>query len=1413
MSLSCLIANVSVSIQSISRPDLIDQKTQCTVVVIDLAGTAFYQRGMPISVTDSILGSVFTGYLHSPVMSLLYPNPGRLWTIDCIQRGDYLAGKRTSNKIYNNQYGGTVAVDQIQRYGSAEGLSAKAALRWDELETDWAAGTLTNTVATTNAGDGNPGDGDLELALAGATVNFSQVTQSDFNAGTTGGGLSSPSTGGVQFTSCAAIKFQATESLPGTTNAATYVKIWSGSYVIASGDALLYDMWIADSCPDKKLSLELVFSDGTSLVSNINDNDGLGYAANPSTDLSGVAVNTWYSRTFILGFGGNTGKTLSYAAIVCAGQSQGTYTAYFRKISIGNSGSTVQGIFASTSTVLPIVPQQLQNNGYSAMSCTFITAYERTGYMYSPFFSMSGAGIARSSYVSWNVTMPTVNTNNFTFTITASIDGFATFLPCTQNGAIPGLLPGTGLGSKSVIFVYTMTNNGNDPTLTPFLSRISGNVQPSYNATKSDVIYTTNGTGWSAGTLTNLNLSGYNNLQLNGYARNWDDAYFGSQTLYGSSSPAQSTNLQKFFLTTGTGADARSRLDFAGNAWQNFTMECDINLPSASVDCSLVWRCTGWQNNNDTYAYMCAVRTNLIQFGHGTNSASGAGSFTGIGNVVIALSANQTYRLKVVVNGTSHKIYLNDVLYINATDSTYSAAGYVGLRYYNNSGSTSTGTFDNFGIVASLSGTWVSPAIDIHALGTILNSELLYQIDSGDNLTTTSFLAEISLNNGSTWTTCTNLQASGFFQCNPVPGLTSGTNVSSMTQVLIRLTITSSTAATGLQMPDLTSVTLRVLGSYSASGTRVSPSLSLSAVTRAATSLVNWNAVLPTNTSLAVATSINGGSTYQSVASAGSAITGIALQPSPIDDVFASNSSANYTQSNWGGTTGTWVWDTANSRLTGSGGNYGTLVYSTVLTAADNQAMADFDQCDGSGILTNYTSTSSGYYIQIWDASASGTTNSVKLFKRSSSTNTQIGSTATITFVRGTPHRFVLDIEAGVITVSMDGNSIITYTDGSPLGAGYSGLLLNTLARAYSLRIQQYGQNVSALSLLTKVTLTSTDPTVTPQLLDMQAFVSSPDIGAGSLIPQVVYQKTYISDNITDLNTKSNYWTTFRNDGTLIFQARNATPAPFVLSSLNSQIIAGQTINDILLDAVELDNSGDSYRNHQIMSGAIATATFTEIKFGDGSTQTWNVVNPLTQPPTSIILNGQIQTFGVKGIDTGKNFYYQVGSTAIDQDAGGTILQEADSFTVIYTGSFSQDVILDNTALSGTITQSQMAAIENSAGGSSSGIVEAVLDVSGTPTTVASATAQGNQLLQRDGNIGRTFICKTLRSGLTPGMQIAQIVPEVGLNNVQMLITGIDVSIAQAPGVTGGLLYTWKLTMMEGPNLGTWVRLFTNALS
>ncbi|BCL83168.1 hypothetical protein ccbrp13_56330 [Ktedonobacteria bacterium brp13] len=1376
MSLTASIAGVLVGVQSISRPDQIDQKTTCTITVIDSAGTAFFERGQPVTITDSILGTVFTGFVHNPQMTLLYPSVEKMWTIDCIQKGDYLSAKRTSNKTYNNQYSGTVVVDQIQRYGASEGLLANAALRWDELEADWASGTLSNTVATTNATDGNPGDGDLELALAGVQVIATGI--------------------GANFLTGNALKLTGYAS-SGYATAYVYRQIWTGSITVATNDSIQYDLWIRSDSPQIMAGLNFTCSDGTTLnASGYTDNQGLSMAI--KTDLSGLANDTWYTRPTFFQAGAFVGKTITSIEVALGGVNAGTYAAYFRRIvyNIAAGGNTT--IFGDTTPLT--TNNQIANNGYTNVSLTVVQAnLAKTGTSVRAALSMDAAKIVRNSQMTYSSTIPT----GCTAIVETSIDNGASWQIHTSGNPIPNLLPGMSVAGRSLQYRQTLTA-GSDPTINVVFGPPTLIINSAYNATKSDVISTyTTATDFNTGTLTNVKTVGSTTtpaIMTNGFQWSWSNG-FPSQTAFGSGFTTLVNKQQ--YLDVYAGFDLKLRMDFAGT-WADFTAEVDVTVPATtSASAGLVYRTTGWQTNKDTEAYAAYISPSLLQLARGTNSATGTGTATAIATVTLALTANSVHRLKVVAVGTSHKIYLDGVLLINATDSTYTAAGYLGLRTYNGTAATISTPYNNFGVCSALSGTWQSPSISLAGAGTYGNSVVQWDID-GIPDSTCSITAQTSINGGSTYQSVTNGAA--------IPGLTAGQSLAGV-NVLLKMTLTASNAPV---VPTLNGVSIWVMGRYSATGTRVSPVLSLAPAGTAGNSLVSWNANTPTGTSLAVATSIDGGVSYQSVASAGAAISGITTQPAPTEDIFSTNSSANYTQGNEGGSNATWTWDTTNSRLVGSGGVNGTLLYNTVATQRDIDVSAIMTQADNAGLVFRHRQDVSGFYysVSVYDSQAASKANTIEIYSSISGTRFLIGST-TISFTRGTPH---------IVRATAIGSDVIVYFDGVLMieivadanlqDPGLYGLYASGGTNYfYAIRGQFLGQPLAGVNLLTKQTLTSTDPTATPQLLDMQAFVSSPDIGPGILIPSKSYQRTFLDANIADLNKQSDYGTYFRNDNSLIFQARQATPAPFVLSSLNSQVIAGQVINDVLVAGAELDNSGDSYRNRQIMKGAIATSTFTEIKVGDGTTTSWTVANPLAAPPTAFTLNGQPVTFGVKGVDTGRQYYYQIGTTAITQDSSQTVLQGTSSLSITYSGSFSQDVVLDNTSMPGTITQSQMAALENAAGGSSSGIVEAVLDVSGTPTTVAAATVQGNQLLQRYGNIGRTFKCKTLRSGLTPGMQVSLFVPEFNLNNVQMLVTQVDVVLAQAPGVTGGLLYTWQLTMMEGPNLGTWVQLFINAFS
>ena len=1388
--LTVTIASTSYNIQvdSLSLPDRIEERSKCSMVIqTDLSTT--FSFGQRVIVTDSSLGLLFSGIVNTDSYERIHPNDRLEHSIDCIDC-TFDVDRLTSDETYTEQYAGVIVADQHAKHLAAEGITAAYALDIDSEQTDFAAGTLSGTVATTT----DDGSGCLELAKAGIAVAITQESQSDFNAGISATNTASPSTGGVQLASTSAIKYQATQGIPGLANAYDVVKIWAGSYTIVSGDVLSYDVWIADTSPEIKAAADFVCSDGTTLH-DASVADAQNVSASHNNDLAGLAKNTWYSRSFTISGGGLNGKTISYACLNFGGDSTGTYTAYFRKIYITNGVTTKVVIFDSAATALALnPPQQMQCSGYSDMSCTIVTGYERHGNMFSAYYDISAASIVQSSRIAWDVTLP----ENCTLLVTASIDSVAsavrTYLPCTTNGgAIPGLLPGLNLAGRDVIFCYTLDNSGNDPTVTPFLSRVTALIESAYSCSKSDsATYYHTTSEWNTGTLTNLITNG-NAIQLNGFARNWDDANFSNQTVFGSASPSQSINIKQLKLSSGTSADVRSRLDFAG-IWQNFTMEADVQVISTTVASSFVYRCTNWGNSNDSYAYAVAVFSDRITLARGTNS-TGAGGFTSIATATYSLSAG-TYRLKVVVNGSSHQAYLNDTLYINATDGAYTAAGYVGLRMFNNSGSTTSVVFDNFGIVAALSGTWTSPAIiDISALGTILNSALNLEIDPGVNLSMCSFLAELSLNNGSTWTALTNRvgDQSGYYQAYQLPGLVPGTNVGSITQLKIRLTLTTSTASVGETIassvpvvPKITCVSLFVVGPYSSSGTRVSL-LSLTPAGRVGSTLVATNANMPGGTALFLATSPDN-ATWTNVSS-GSPIPGIVQQVDPVVDTFGTNTSGFYINTAiTGGSSASIAYDIANSRITLSGGSSGLFRYDA-LYVADGYVEADLDQAANSGLAARITGPNTLYALYVWDASASGTPNTFKLDSIVSGTHTTL-LTGSISFVRGTYHKFRLSCIGTTISATMDGVSLGSVTNSAVTGPGKFALLTNTLLRCYNLRMQALGDDLTGHSVYVRTTLVTVDPTATPQQLSLTVAALSPDIGIGALIPSEVCNNDHADKVIGDIAGPSDYYWFVRPDKSLVARARQADPAPWILTGDDTMITSGPTV----------EINGDNYRNRQIVRNVTDTISFTDRKTGDGSTRSWTLKYKLASAP-SVLLNGQPATVAPKGT-TGSNFYYEVGSDTLTQDDSGAILEQGlDYLDITATGQTTTTVTRNNTGkFPGTISQSDFKTLT----GGGTGIVTDVADGSGISVDDAEVWADG--LLKTFGRIGRSTTFTTKRPGLKSGQYLTAINPQILLNDASLLITSVALSYY------AGKTTFFDVEAVEGPNNGSWAKIIGNVL-
>lgn len=569
------------------------------------------------------------------------------------------------------------------------------------------------------------------------------------------------------------------------------------------------------------------------------------------------------------------------------------------------------------------------------------------------------------------------------------------------------------------------------------------------------------------------------------------------------------------------------------------------------------------------------------------------------------------------------------------------------------------------------------------------------------------------------------------------------------------------------------------------------PSVSLVNAGRASNSVINWNGNFPANTSVTVQTSLDNGVTWQAATNGGT-ISGITPQ-TVNNDSFTSNTSANYTQTfGTGGSSATWTWDTANSRIVAVGGSKAALLW-TGVSASDTDMWIDLYQSENSGLVWGWQNASNYYELVIKDSAASGA-NTATINKIVSGSSSQL-TTGSINFPTQTHHRFHLTMLSSVISVSMDENTILTYTDGSPFGAGSAGLRNDTgTSYIYMLQITPQNSEVSSQFLCVKQTLSTTDPTQTPQITDHQALISDSSFGAGVTIPSVDYTTKYVSDNLDDLNTQSNYWWQIGN-GSVTFQARNAVNAPYILQS--TDILTGT------LPTVEY--SGDMYRNEQVLTGVYETSVFTQSFIGDGSSKTWNVANPIQSVPT-ITLNGLTQTVGLQGVDTGKAFYWQNNNTAITQDNSGTTLRSGiDVLSVAYLGAYGINFQIDNTGqISNTIDQASMAATDGT-----SGIVSAIEDVSQQNMDINAATTYANQLLQRYGSIARTITFMTLHQGLKAGQSLTIFVPEVNIFDSVFLVVEVNTTYRS---IGNGVQPVYSIVASEVAALSSWVKYFSKVM-
>lgn len=326
-----------------------------------------------------------------------------------------------------------------------------------QVQSDWNTGTLTNVVATANGYLALPTE--MAIELDGTNVQTSGITNSYY-----------------------------------------YNDIWSDGVAIASGDKLVYDIYIKGTSPQFMSGIDgYVPTVGALKSTSIVDQNGV--SVSPSTDLSSRANNQWYHREFNLS--SLAGKSLTSIQVAFEGDTQGQYTSYFKNIfvkdSSGNIKASIYDGSINTTTGLPngvlkmtaITPS---TNGGASSNYTNVglltvnVPSQLTGNRVSPAYDLSSVNLYANSYVNWDNVQYTNSTITVEYQI--STNGGTTWgawTTITDQTSISGLTQGTNLNNYKIQFRQTLTTT--DITALPEISNFKVNINSEY---KSSGIFTSN---------------------------------------------------------------------------------------------------------------------------------------------------------------------------------------------------------------------------------------------------------------------------------------------------------------------------------------------------------------------------------------------------------------------------------------------------------------------------------------------------------------------------------------------------------------------------------------------------------------------------------------------------------------------------------------------------------------------------------------------------------------------------------------------------------------------------------------------------------------------------------------------------------------------------------------------------------
>ena len=296
--------------------------------------------------------------------------------------------------------------------------------------------------------------------------------------------------------------------------------------------------------------------------------------------------------------------------------------------------------------------------------------------------------------------------------------------------------------------------------------------------------------------------------------------------------------------------------------------------------------------------------------------------------------------------------------------------------------------------------------------------------------------------------------------------------------------------------------------------------------------------------------------------------------------------------------------------------------------------------------------------------------------------------------------------------------------------------------------------------------------------------VSEGSIQTGPTLDKAIFNYVSVTEAFNALQELTGYIWRIDEDKKLYFVDRSTYAATWNLDNVVYRPIKG---------TAHLSGENPFYRNTQYVKGGKGlTVEQTEVFIGDGTLQSFALGYPCALVPTSItdsVLGAG--TIGIKGLDTGKDYYWSKGDLII---LAAVAPVAARTLTVVYYGQYP--------LISLAVDHSQVLA--RAAIDGTSGIVETIATEAQHETSAAQ-NASAKAKITTYAKDAQRFTYQVTDGGLLPGQLQKVTYAPFGLSATEMLIETINITAVGAD-------VRYLVTCIVGPVTGSWAKFFSNIL-